>query len=322
MRCTRHPVLAAALLLACCKHPPPETEETPPRTLDAAIEPAADDPVPDVEQDPAPETLDDEEPQARFWKHGAHEDAPPWEPIAPPGPDDCWQEGDVKQITWKFGNKINALTHDDEPACDDALVDALMDDKPAALKKIVSKVDVNCRSAYDWTPLHEAAMGGKKATVKMLLKAGADAGACDMNGETPLHLAVKEGHPAVVKMLLAHGAHADAVDIFTERPLHLVWVGCWDMSTDLDPQCSLQMVKALVSKGADVNAATAEGETPLHIAADYGDAPSVEFLVEKGADVDAEDANGNTPADLAHGEDVEALFLKLLLDDASEKGMK
>jgi len=310
-------------MLACCTHPPPDAEETPPPALDAASGPAADDPVPDVqEQDPAPETGDDEEPQAKFWKHGAHEDAPLWEPIAPPDPEDCWQEGDVKQITWKFGNKINALTHDDDPSCDEALVDALADGSKSALKKILGKVDVNCRSAYDWTPLHEASMGGHAAIVKMLLKAGASVGACDMNGETPLHLAVKEGHPAVAKLLLASGAHANAVDIFTERPLHLVWVGCWDMSTDLDPQCSLQLVKALVAKGADVNASTAEGETPLHIAADYGDAPSVAFLVEKGADVDARDANGNTPADLAHGEDVEALFLKLLLEDTSEKGLK
>ncbi len=122
-------------------------------------------------------------------------------------------------------------------------------------------------------------------------------------------------------MLLASGAHADAVNIDTERPLHFVWVGCWDMSEDLDPECSIAMVKALVKHGADMNAATADGETPLHIAASYGDLPSVKLLVDKGADLEAKDAKGNTPADVAHGEKVEKYFNDLSSPGKSVKGL-
>ena len=319
------PTVLFTLLLVSCKHPPPPSEEAPvPEEippLDASAGGGQ-----DVEEEAmapaAEEQAEEEKPAAKFWKHGGHDDAPEWAPIAPPGPDDCWREEDLKRVTWKFGNEINALSHDDDPTCDDALVEAVSEGDAKALKKIIGNVEVNCRSAYDWTPLHEAAMGGYLVVAKLLVNAGADVGACDMNGETPLHLAVKEGYQAIVQLLLARGAYADAADIFTERPLHLVWNGCWDASDNLDPKCSLKTVKALVAKGADVNAATADGETPLHIAADYGDAPSVAFLIEEGANPAAQDANGNTPADVAHGQEVEALFLELLLGNKGGKGLK
>jgi ankyrin repeat protein len=38
-----------------------------------------------------------------------------------------------------------------------------------------------------------------------------------------------------------------------------------------------------------------KGETPLHRAAAYGDARTIEFLLDNGADREARDANGDSP---------------------------
>jgi ankyrin repeat protein len=61
-------------------------------------------------------------------------------------------------------------------------------------------------------------------------------------------------------------------------------------------------VKYLVEElGADVNQRDAAGYTPLHNAASRGDNEMVKYLVSKGADVMALSRAGQTTADMANG---------------------
>jgi uncharacterized protein len=56
----------------------------------------------------------------------------------------------------------------------------------------------------------------------------------------------------------------------------------------------LEQVKALLKKGADVNARDTNGQTALMAAAGRGHLEMVKLLIDKGADVNANDENGQT----------------------------
>ena len=71
----------------------------------------------------------------------------------------------------------------------------------------------------------------------------------------------------------------------------------------------------LLAKGAEVNAKTKSGRTPLHEAVEYSSKEVVELLVSKGADVTAKNEKGLTPVQCAeeHGHtDIVALLRQSL----------
>ncbi|AUZ06096.1 ankyrin repeat-containing protein [Vitreoscilla sp. C1] len=59
------------------------------------------------------------------------------------------------------------------------------------------------------------------------------------------------------------------------------------------------VVRVLLEKGADVQAANGLGQTPLMIAAANGQATMAKLLLDHGAAVDVQDASGRTPFILA-----------------------
>jgi ankyrin repeat protein len=63
-----------------------------------------------------------------------------------------------------------------------------------------------------------------------------------------------------------------------------------------------KVVELLIEHGADLAAATADGDTPLHIAARTGTAELVQLLLSHGANPDAKNHSGLTPSDCAAGQ--------------------
>ena len=55
----------------------------------------------------------------------------------------------------------------------------------------------------------------------------------------------------------------------------------------------------LVKNAADINATDKNGDTPLHVAAQYNAYETALVLLEDGADTNAEDDKGHTPLHIA-----------------------
>ena len=76
----------------------------------------------------------------------------------------------------------------------------------------------------------------------------------------------------------------------------------------------IKAVKLAVELGADVNAADANGDTALHLAAFHGFESVVRFLVSRGAGLDAENHRGETPLERALSPRAPARLTRSLTD--------
>ncbi len=137
--------------------------------------------------------------------------------------------------------------------------------------------------------------------LKAVLEAGGDLRSLDLNEE--LGNASFFGHWKVCDFLIDHGADVNSsVPDTGETPLH-------NALAKAGRPYYLHVVRLLVEHGADVNARTipgrktgafmrdvrTKGETPLHRAAAYADAPLIAYLLAHGADREARDAHGDSP---------------------------
>ena len=113
------------------------------------------------------------------------------------------------------------------------------------------------------------------------------------DGFFPLGLAAFFKRPAVMKVLLENGADPQMASQpagFT--PLHSA------VADDEGAQVK-DMVRWLLDAGADPNAPSASGGTPLHTAAFTGNLPVIQMLLAAGGDPQAPDKKGHTPLDYA-----------------------
>ena len=109
---------------------------------------------------------------------------------------------------------------------------------------IAKKANPNAANEFGATPLTEAARLSDARLVKMLLDAGAKVDSANPDGETALMMAIKGGDLPIVQMLVNAGANVNTVEKFhNQTPL---------MYAAAANRNAAQMVKLLLSKGADV----------------------------------------------------------------------
>jgi len=161
-------------------------------------------------------------------------------------------------------------------------------------KTDISRALLARRPALD---IFEAATAGDAERVRALLANDrALANAWSPDGFFPLGLAAFFKRPAVAKALLQHGADprmASKPAGFT--PLHSAVAD--DAGTDVK-----ELVRMLIDAGADPNARSASGGTPLHTAGFTGNVAVTQMLLAAGADPEATDAKGLTALDHARAQ--------------------
>ena len=246
------------------------------------------------------------------------------------------RENDLEsaRLLVKAGAGVNAQSGDGKDALSLAFFDGSYD---VAEFLIDSHANVNQTDAQRFTPLFWAVDRRNMETapnfpwmetrdplplIKKMLDAGADPNA--LINATP-RARMREGSPRLVyattlmraalagdvelaKLLMSHGADPNILSKDRETML-MAACGTGFINgyhRQRTPAERLELVKLLVEKGQDVNAADNYGITPLMVAANLGDLEIVKYLVSKGADLSAHDLGKKN--DGAFGSSVEPLM--------------
>ena len=179
---------------------------------------------------------------------------------------------------------------------------AIMGDDSGTLQELINDgLDPNGSADAgrpDVTFLHLAAMNGGEASIRTLVKAGAEIDATTDLKMTPLLGALVTGSPQNGLVLIELGADVNLANLAGAAPLHFA-----------ASQGNLELVKALVDQGADVNLQTkTNGGTALSAAADADSKEVIEYLLQHGADKTIKDRSGKTPVTYAKSDAVRELL--------------
>ncbi|KAJ3652485.1 hypothetical protein Zmor_018446 [Zophobas morio] len=131
-----------------------------------------------------------------------------------------------------------------------------------------ARVDINAINSDGNTALTYAVEAKNDSIVEFLIEHDADPCKCGKNGKTPLRAAVEKQSLPLITYLLDHGAES------TIQTAFLVAI----------ETRNLDIIRLLIQKGVNLNAAYNSGHTPLTKALELGYFEIAEFLVENGAD--------------------------------------
>lgn len=183
-------------------------------------------------------------------------------------------------------------------------VKALLDADPGLADRAgASGVSMAMQALYNGQPAIARLIADRKGTLSLFeaaglgdvaaVRAAADetsVRALSPDGFTALQFAAFFGQPEAAKALIEAGSELDRLSEngLGVAPIHAALAGG-----------HVGIARALISAGADVRLASAEGYTPLHYCGELGDAELAAELLAMGVDRQAKSKGGQTPADTA-----------------------
>jgi uncharacterized protein len=180
-------------------------------------------------------------------------------------------------------------------------------DRPNGMPKLSAASSVTPMARGGLTALDFAAREGVVETARVMLDAGVDVNQVDADNTSAMVVAILNKQYSFAKFLLDRGADPNIADSKGRAALYALMdernedYSAMPNRKELDPLPSLDLLKALLDKGADPNAklvrpipgrsgmdlgdsALGQGSTPLMRAARAGDAAAMRLLLDKGAD--------------------------------------
>jgi ankyrin repeat protein len=216
---------------------------------------------------------------------------------------------------------------------------AVMGNIEAVKQHLAAGTNVNAKDELGMTPLHRASISGHKEVAELLIDKGADVNAIPESGlfGTPLDYAIRKKHPETADLLRKHGGKRGD------------WFKAGESIFTAAKAGHIEAVKQHLAAGADVNAKTMRGETPLdwaikrkhtetadllrkhggktgkeleaeesiHAAARYGNIEDIKQHLAAGTDVDANNVGGVTPLHWAAQEGQKEIAELLIAKGAS-----
>jgi hypothetical protein len=159
-------------------------------------------------------------------------------------------------------------------------------ENPQIINNILDRgASVNARNKTGDTALTIAARLNNEAAGLILLSHGADIFAANANGESPLFLTFppQEGGPSGLRQWMLTPHTLSARDGLGNTALH--YLAQWRFDS---------WIPALISMGANTEAANATGETPIFSAVKQNSPSTINVLVENGAILTARDTLGHS----------------------------
>jgi ankyrin repeat protein/beta-lactamase regulating signal transducer with metallopeptidase domain len=184
---------------------------------------------------------------------------------------------------------------------------------------LAAGMNINARNEQGVTALMKAAAAGHTETVQSLMAAGANPNLRGEGNYSALSYAAELGDVSMMKVLIAGGAEVD-LKVGYQQATALILAAAngrrdavillLDNKASIEAQSdrgtalvaaasnpkSLDVVRTLLDRGADVNAATSSSNprasTALHAAATYGGADLIKLLLDRGADINAKGRTG------------------------------
>jgi ankyrin repeat protein len=198
---------------------------------------------------------------------------------------------------------------------------AAAENRAAAIRVLgAAGADIHAMSTGKFTPLLFAVRGGHIDATRALLEAGADVNERMPDGMSTLVLALYNAHYELADFLLDHGADPNAAAQGWTALHQLAWSRRPNRGFNLPGAVptgnldSLELVKKLVARGANVNARMTKeprdgnrnmmnriGSTPFIMAAKTADVPLMRALLESGADPKLKATDGTSAIMVAAG---------------------
>lgn len=184
------------------------------------------------------------------------------------------------------------------PMVESMMKSAELDDGRTITTLLLRGVDPNARNARGMTALHVSVREDSgKALDSLLADPRTDVNAANADGETALMLAAIKGRLDWVQLLVKKGAQINREGW---TPLHYACSG---------PDHGV--VAWLIGQGAELDARSPNGTTPLMMAARYGAMDTADVLLKAGADARLRNEQNLAAADFAKAAGRDALVKRL-----------